>query len=240
MMGRHRKGESMNQTSTWRTGWVSGLGLTLYCGLLLGGCSNSTTETPSAQAAVPVPVVEVQRFRAEDFTWPELLERLEKGQLDQILDQQSDWAWLSVMYLHDLNELFADPDMSMFIDPLCFSRVYRPELTTKLEAVLWSRLAPKAVGDLAEIILNQTDSAATFRQKYPYVATVLGEIRDEVPSGTLDRLFYVKNLRQIFRDRARKDARTLMAVYKCSEPNGVTERIYNNAFKLVSQYRLRG
>ncbi|HMS82561.1 MAG TPA: hypothetical protein PKD12_02795 [Nitrospira sp.] len=229
----------MNQTSTWRAGWVSGLGLALCSGLFLGGCSNNTPETPSAQAAVPVSVIEVQRFHAADFTWPELLERLEKGQLAHILDQESDWVWLTVMYLHDLNELFADPDMNMFIDPLCFSRVYRPEMTTKLEAVMWSSVAPKAVGDLAEIMLNQTDSAATFRQKYPYVATVLGEIRDEVPSGTLDRLFYVKNLRQIFRDRARKDARTLMTVYKC-QSGEVTERIYNNAYKLVSQYRQRG
>ena len=227
----------MNQTSRRQSGWACGLCLALCGGLFLGGCSNSTPETPHAQAA-SVPVVEVQRFHAEDFTWPELLERLEKGQLDQILDQEADWAWLAVLYLHDLNELFADPDMNMFIDPLCFSRIYKPELTSKLQAVMWSSVAPKAVGDLAEILLNQTDSSATFRQKYPYIATVLGEIRDEVPSGTLDRLFYVKNLRQIFRDRARKDARTLQTLYKC-QSGEVTERIYNNAYRLVNQYRQR-
>lgn len=238
-MGRHRKGESMNQASTWQTRWMSGLGLVLCSGLFVGGCSNNTTETPSAQAAVSVPVVEVQRFHAEDFTWPELLERLEKGQLEHILDQEADWAWLTVMYLRDMNELFADPDMNMFIDPLCFSRIYKPELTSKLEAVMWSSVWPKALSDLAEVLLNQTDSSTTFRQKYPYIATVLGEIRDEVPSGTLDRLFYVKNLRQIFRDRARKDARTLMTVYKC-QSGEVTERIYNNAYRLVNQYRQPG
>lgn len=227
----------MNWTSNWQSGWERGLCLALCGGLFLGGCSNSTPETPSAQAA-SVPVLEVQRFHAEDFTWPELLERLEKGQLSQILDQESDWVWLTIMYLHDLNELFADADMSMFIDPLCFSRIYKPEMTSKLQAVMWTSVAPKAVGDLAEILLNQTDSSATFRQKYPYIATVLGEIRDEVPSGTLDRLFYVKNLRQIFRDRARKDARTLMTLYKC-QSGEVSERIYNNAYRLVSQYRQR-
>lgn len=226
----------MNGISNWQSGWVRGLCLALCGGLFLGGCSNSTPETPSAQAA-PLPVVEVQRFHAADFTWPELLERLEKGQLSHILDQEADWAWLTVMYLQDMNELFADPDMNMFIDPLCFSRIYKPEMTSKLQAVMWSSVGPKALGDLAEILLNQTDSSATFRLKYPYIATVLGDIRDEVPSGTLDRLFYVKNLRQIFRDRARKDARTLMTVYKC-QSGEVTERIYNNAYRLVSsQYR---
>ncbi len=228
----------MNGILRRQSGWRNRLGLALCCGLFLGGCSNNTPETPSAQAA-SVPVVEVQRFHAEDFTWPELLQRLDAGQLDHILDQEADWGWLTVMYLRDVNELFADPDMNMFIDPLCFSRIYKPEMTTKLESVMWSSVAPKAVGDLAKIIFNQTDSAAMFRQKYPYVATVLGDVREEVPSGTLDRLFYVKNLRQIFRDRARKDARTLMTVYRC-QSGEVTERIYNNAYRLVTQYRQRG
>lgn len=234
MMGRHRKGKSMNQTSNWQSGWAGALCLVLCGGLFISGCSNSTPETPSARAAQPV--VEAMPFRATDFQWPQLLERLDRGEVAHILDQEADWMWLTLMYLHDFNELFSDPDLNMFIDPLCYSRVYKPEFATALETVMLSGLLPKMLSDVVQLVLSESDT--NFQTRYPYVAQVLSEIREEVPSGTFDRLLYVKNLRQIFRDRAKKDARTLQAVYRC-DAGGVTDRIYQNAYRLVSTYRQR-
>ena len=179
-------------------------------------------------------VTETHEFNADDFQWPELLTLLESGKTDQILNEEPDWVLLTLLYLKHMNDLFSDPDMNMFLDPRCFNHIYNPEMETKLESVLLSGVIPRIFNDLSSFF-NEDISSEDLKTKYPYVAKVLKDITTQLPTGTFARILYVKNLNEIFQKRAEKDARILMTEYQCSK-NGLTDRIYKNAYQLVNDY----
>ncbi|MDG4555822.1 MAG: hypothetical protein P9F19_00280 [Candidatus Contendobacter sp.] len=70
------------------------------------------------------------------------------------------------------------------------------------------------------------------------MTSILGSLRDRIPQGRLQRLAFVAGLRQIFRDRAKKDALTLFSDYGCESP--VTRAVYKNAVHFVEMEPLKG
>lgn len=197
----------------------------------------STSQSIVTSPLNPEPTVTEERaFNPDDFVWPELLGALESDQIDNILKQETDWVLLTLYYLDALNNQFSDQgDMAQFIDKQCFNHIYKPEMKAKLNASIWSVWLPNATKSAMKLISNGTLSHDELNKEYPYASKLYTKIIDEFSQGKAGTAFYVLDLKTIMEERARKDAWTLKNEYYCNK-NGVTERIYNNAYKLVARY----
>ena len=177
----------------------------------------------------------MQEFKASDFKFPELIERLNKGDSTSIVN--TDEAVFALYYLKELNEVFGDPDMKVFIDAKCFTDVYNADMSAQLQAVFWTKVLPKGLWELGTVLSDGRPLGEALAGRYPILSGMLKQVASDVPEGKLDRLFILYNFPRILQSRARQDAITLFSKYKCENP--VTHRIYANAVLFVKAYRAR-
>ena len=174
-------------------------------------------------------------FNAADFKFPELIERLNKGDSTAIVN--TDEAVFALYYLKEFNEVFGDPDMKVFLDEKCFTEVYDADMTAQLQAVFWTKVLPRGLWELGTVLSDGRPLAEALSGRYPILSGMLKQVASDVPEGKLDRLFILGNFPKILQTRARQDAITLFKKYKCESP--VTRRIYANAVVFVKAYRAR-
>lgn len=177
-------------------------------------------------------------FDASKFRWPEFVEMLYQGNLEAAKAQTPDYVFMMLLYIKDINEFFSDPGMNAFHDPQCFAELYEPEMEARLSAFLWSEQIPKVLLEVMSLLLKDTREEDSLKVRYPFIATILGDLRDQIPKGRLDRLMYVTKMRSILRDNAKKDALTLFVGYRCSSK--VTQAVYKNAVRFVEMEPLAG
>lgn len=197
----------------------------------IGGCDNQQKQAVEVQA---------RTFDVEDFQWKEFIQALYTADFESAKAQSSDQVFLMLLYLKDMNEVFSDPTMSAFFgsSSKCFTQLYEPKLNAMLEAVVWGEQIPKLLLEVLALAREvETANEATFKEKYPFLGSILGNLRDQIPQGRLQQLAFVVNLRQIFRDRAKKDALTLFSDYGCENP--VTHTVYKNAVHFVEMKPLK-
>lgn len=176
-----------------------------------------------------------QAFKASDFKFPELMQSLNNGESREIVN--TDEAVFALYYLKEMNEVFGDPDMKVFIDAKCFTQIYDADMSARLQAVFWTKVLPKGLWEMGSVMADGRPFGEALSRRYPILSGMLKEIAGEVPDGKLDRLFILGNFPSILQARARQDALTLFSTYGCANP--VTRRIYANAVKFVKAYRVR-
>jgi hypothetical protein len=203
---------------------VIGLGSTAWLLMRDSGGNGGAEEAPRAAA-----------FDASDFKWPELMEQLYKGTATGAVN--TDEAVFILYYLKEMNEVFGDPDMKVFIDPVCFTRVFDAEMSARLKSMFWTKVVPQAVLELGGVLTTDRPVAQVLSERYPILAGVLRDLAKEVPGGQLDRIFILANLPHILQAKARQDAITLFSHYQCK--SDVTRRIYANAVTFVKTYGAR-
>lgn len=195
------------------------------------GCDKPQTQTAAAQE---------RAFDIEDFQWKEFIQALHAADFASIKAQSSDQVFLMLLYLKDMNEVFSDPTMSAFFgdSKKCFTQLYDPKLNAMLDAMVWGEQIPKIIYEVISLMKNQgTNTGESFEDQYPFLGTILGNLRDQVPKGRLEQLAFVIRLREIFRDRAKKDALTLFSDYGCE--HSVTRAVYKNAVHFVEMEPLK-
>lgn len=140
-------------------------------------------------------------------------------------------------YLKEMNEVFGDPDMKVFIDAKCFTQVYSADMSARLQSMFWTKVLPKALWELGSVVADDRPLSETMPQRYPILAGMIKDVVAETPSGKLDRIFILGNLPRIMQAKARQDALTLFSTYGCA--GAVTRRIYGNSVSFVKAYKLR-
>lgn len=193
--------------------------------MFISGCDKNQEQAQKSQE---------MQFDPTEFQWPEFIKDLYEGNLESARKQPSDIVFLMLLYLKDMNEVFGDSGMMIFLGEQCFTNLYEPTMQSKLEAVVWGEQLPKIFIEIVSLMFkeNNVNSKSSFEKRYPQLATILGDLQSQIPKGRLERLMYVKNMRSIFRDRARKDALILFTKYKCD--SRVTQTIYKNAVRFVN------
>ncbi len=182
----------------------------------------------------PEQTVEVKEkpFDANEFRWPEFIQMLYEGNLEAARQESADVILLEFLYLNDINEFFSDPGMNAFFDSRCFSDLYEPEMKAKLTALLWGDQIPKSFLNLISLLMERDrQNDISLETRYPFLASILNDLREQIPQGRLERLMYVANIRSIFRDFAKKDAMMLFNKYGCDSE--VTRAVYTNAARFV-------
>jgi len=195
------------------------------------GCDNPQAQTAAAQE---------RAFDIEDFQWKEFIQALHAADFETAKAQSSDQVFLMLLYLKDMNEVFSDPTMSAFFgdSKKCFTQLYDPKLNAMLDAMVWGKQIPKIIYEVISLMKNQgTNTGEFFEDQYPFLGTILGNLRDQIPKGRLEQLAFVIRLREIFRDRAKKDALTLFTEYGCESQ--VTHAVYKNAVHFVEMEPLK-
>ncbi|MFO1419590.1 MAG: hypothetical protein U1F59_01260 [Candidatus Competibacteraceae bacterium] len=216
-------------TSGFRTGAMAVSIVLMTC---IVGCDNRQEQAVA---------VRERAFDIGDFQWKEFIQTLYTADFETAMAQSSDQVFLMLLYLKDMNEVFSDPTMSAFFGngSKCFTQLYEPKLNAMLEAVVWGEQVPKIFLEVFSLLKEpEVANGANFNENYPFLASILGSLRDQIPQGRLQRLAFVVGLRQIFRDRAKKDALTLFSDYGCENP--VTRAIYKNAVHFVEMEPLKG
>lgn len=175
---------------------------------------------------------ETRPFTASDFKWPALIKHLHKGSLKGAMS--TDEAVFVLYYLKEMNEVFGDPDMKVFIDAQCFTQVFDSEMSARLLSMFWTQVLPKALWELAALIKEDRGIAEAMRARYPLLSGVIEDLTRDSPKGTMDRLFILGNLPRILQAKARQDALTLFSSYGCDST--VTRRTYSNAVLFVRAY----
>jgi hypothetical protein len=195
------------------------------------GCND-----PQAQAVA----AQERAFDIEDFQWKEFIQALYSADFENAKTQSSDQVFLMLLYLKDMNGVFSDPTMSAFFagDGKCFTQLYEPKLNAMLEAVVWGEQVPKILLEILSLsVKSASANRSDFNAKYPFLGSILGNLREQIPQGRLQQLAFVVRLRQILRDRAKKDALTLFSDYGCE--NSVTRAVYKNAVHFAEMEPLK-
>jgi hypothetical protein len=108
-------------------------------------------------------------FTASDFKWPTLIEHLNDGSLGDAVN--TDEAVFILYYLKEMNAVFGDPDMKVFIDAQCFTKVFDAEMSARLQSMFWTKVMPKAVWELGALIKD--DRAISESLASRFVASTL-------------------------------------------------------------------
>lgn len=215
-------------TNGLRAGAMAAL-IALMAGI--AGCDDKPEQAVAAQE---------RAFDIEDFQWKEFIQALYTADFEAAKAQSSDQVFLMLLYLKDMNEVFSDPTMSAFFgsSSKCFTQLYEPKLNAMLEAVVWGEQVPKLLLEILSLAREAgAANGADFNERYPFLASILGNLRDQIPQGRLQQLAFVVRLRQILRDRAKKDALTLFSDYGCENP--VTRAVYKNAVHFAEMEPLK-
>jgi hypothetical protein len=217
-------------------GRASGLKAGAMAAALVLMAFNAGCDNRQAQAVA----VQERAFDAADFQWPEFIQALYTADLENARTQSVDQVFLMVQYVKFMNETFGDPTMSAFFgdSPACFTRLYEPRLNAMLDAMLWGEQLPRIFLEIMALLADpKANGGAEFEAKFPFLASIIGNLREQLPRGRLEQLAAARRLWEIFQDRARKDALMLFTEYGCASP--VTQAVYQNAVRFVEMEPLK-
>lgn len=178
---------------------------------------------------------QARAYDSSDFKWPSLMDVLYEGDVQNRV--ATDEAIFILYYLKEMNEVFGDAEMKVFIDSQCFISVYDPEVSARLQSVFWTKVLPTALWELGALLRDEKGAVEAMKVRYPILADILRNLSNELPNGTLDRLFILSKLPSILQARARQDALTLFSQYGCTNP--VTTRIYASVVEFTKTYGVR-
>ena len=140
-------------------------------------------------------------FNARDFKQAEVVEMLYGEALPSRLS--SDEAVLVLYYLKEMNEVFGDPDMKVFIDASCFIDVYDATMNAKLQSMFWSKVLPHALIEVVALLKQEKPIADALSDRYPILSGMARDLSRDLPNGTIDRMFLFGNMSRIVQTQAR-------------------------------------
>jgi hypothetical protein len=180
-------------------------------------------------------VAEARSYSPADFKWPALIDVLYEGNVQSKVT--TDEAIFILYYLKEMNDVFGDAEMKLFMDHECFISVYDPEVTARLQSVFWTKVLPGALWEVGGLLNDEKGLFEAMGTRYPIFAGMLKDLSQEVPKGSLDRLFILGKLPSILQARARQDALTLFVKYGCGNP--VTKRVYSSMVSFTKTYGVK-
>ena len=174
--------------------------------------------------------ITAREFEASDFKWPELIESLNNGTLDN--DVGTDESIFILYYIKELNDIFADTITQAFIGPDCYTDVYNAEMDAKLKTMFFLTILPKALKEMGAAAFGGEGSMQALSARYPIMKGYLEDISEQAGDDKLKRLAMLYQLPKILSNKAKQDAITLITKYQCS--NDVTKSVYKNAYSYVN------